>query len=793
MKRLGTFSGVFTPSFEAILGAVLFLILPMLTGLMGVWKMALIVIVANTVTVATGFSIADCTTNLVHVGAGGMYAISRASLGKAFGGSIGIQLYLAQSASIGFYAIGFAEPLQGLLANIPFIHGVIGHFPVLVQKQILATILAVIAFVVGIAGANFVVKIQMLIFVVLIVSVGSIILSPLLGLGGRGAALYTSNVNIGGNPALMGFWVAFAAFFPAVTGIDAGVGMSGSLENPRRSLPAGTFAAIGVTFVVYLGIAVIFSFIQPELLYSVGADGRPVAVPAMQIFSQYPVVSQLLLVGILVATCSSALAYFLTAPATAQALARDNVLPGFLSFLGRDFKRGGSEPRWATVLTLFLVVPVIWSGDVTTASTVVGICFLVVYGWVNLAAFLERVSRNPSFRPTFKGHWIISFYGFAVCMIVISLFNIWVGLGALASQLVIFSLLLRYKSRNRLEGVWWGVLFSIMNWGYKRIRRIIQGTKNWRPIVGIFCMADRPEDSQTTFEMGRRIADYLGLTMVNVLKPKKLEKPLFDLPDGANLIEVENDNFHAAITAIIQAATPGGFQINTTLLPLDPRLNHIKTLEFIIRKSRNVLLYSFGRRGDGTDSAPPPGEGALSAEPLSGSHARSLSETHAKPLAGPLSEAQPPGADAAVSRRLDVWWKGEENGSLMALLAYMISSTDAKMGLPPREIRIIRKLFKGEDDKKAEIELKRLFEKARLRGEFLILPEDDRPIDETIRLHSSDAYLVLMGMPGERTGGLARLFALDRYFFTRQIEKFDSLPPVLFVKAHDVMNLFDPT
>ena len=124
MKLFGTFSGVFVPSFEAILGAVLFLILPMLVGAMGLWNMMIIVILANTATLATAFSIADCTTNLERIGAGGMYAVSKRSLGKAFGGSIGIQLFLAQAASIGFYCIGFADPLQKILFNVPFFKAV---------------------------------------------------------------------------------------------------------------------------------------------------------------------------------------------------------------------------------------------------------------------------------------------------------------------------------------------------------------------------------------------------------------------------------------------------------------------------------------------------------------------------------------------------------------------------------------------------------------------------------------------------------------------------------------------
>lgn len=737
---LGTFSGVFVPSFEAILGAVLFLILPMLTGTMGLWKMLIIVIFSNTVTLATAFSIADCATNIERVGAGGMYAMSRRSLGRAFGGSIGIQLFLAQTACIGFYAIGFAEPLQELLLRISFVHNFMGSFDPLIQKQIIATFIVFIALILGIIGADFIVKIQMVIFIILIVSVGSIFLSPLLGLTHDQAPLFSGSVNLSGSALGMGFWAALAAFFPAVTGIDAGVGMSGDLKNPKTSLPKGTFLAIGVTSLVYIGITVIYSLIRPELLIFTRGGTIPTAA---SIFAQSAVIPILIIIGILVATGSSALSYFMTAPRTAQALARDRIIPKPLYFLSRDWLKRGIEPRWATLLTFIIILPVIWSGDVTQASIVVGICFLVVYGWINLAAFLERVSGNPSFRPTSRGHWTISLYGFLMCMIAISFFNMWVGIGILVSQLLIFSLLLKYKSHRKLEGVWWGVLFSGLNWGFKRMRAIVQGSKNWRPVVGTFCFADQKEVSRRTIEMGERIANYQGLIMYNILKPQKQPEILFRPPEGAQIIEIPGDQYDSGILSILQAAVPGGFKINTALFPLDSRINFFEVTAKLINMGKNVLLYKHG--------------------------AASLPE----------------------SNRIDVWWKGEENGNLMALLAYIINKTDIKEGKTPKSIRIIRKISGVVEEEASKVEMENILRRARLSGEVLILPEDDKSIHESIKEHSRDALLIIMGMPGERKGGIAALFSLDEYFFTKELDKFIELPPVLFVKASRMMNLME--
>ena len=154
-KKFGTFKGVFVPSSEAILGTVLFLLLPVLTADVGLIRMLMIIVLAHTVTVATMFSISDIATNLNTIGGGGMYALVKRSLGKAMGGSIGIQLFFAQAASIGFYSIGFAEPLhpilQPFLKDLPLLSGITPE-DILFQKQILSSTIFLIFFIIVMFG-----------------------------------------------------------------------------------------------------------------------------------------------------------------------------------------------------------------------------------------------------------------------------------------------------------------------------------------------------------------------------------------------------------------------------------------------------------------------------------------------------------------------------------------------------------------------------------------------------------------------------------------------------------------
>jgi amino acid transporter len=50
--------------------------------------------------------------------------------------------------------------------------------------------------------------------------------------------------------------VLFGIFFPAVTGFEAGLSMSGDLKDPKKSIPFGSIMAIVVGLVVYIILAV---------------------------------------------------------------------------------------------------------------------------------------------------------------------------------------------------------------------------------------------------------------------------------------------------------------------------------------------------------------------------------------------------------------------------------------------------------------------------------------------------------------------------------------------------------
>ena len=756
-KKFGTFRGVFVPSTEAILGTVLFLLLPLLTADLGFLPMVIIILLSHTVTLSTAFSLADCATNLNKIEGGGMYALSKKSLGKAMGGSIGIPLYLAQAASVGFYCIGFAEPLHPILAPyLDFIPLFTLHTPeaILMQKQLLASFFLILFFFVVMAGADFTLKIQSAILVVLILSVLSIFFSPFLGIEYGRKTLFTGGITMfSARPLTMAiFFLSFTQFFPAVTGISTGIGMSGDLKTPRESIVKGTFYAILLTMGVYLVVALIFSGMDRSILIKGYEGGIPYGVLLTDLLGwgkPFPqnIPGFLILLGVLFATSSSALSVFMTGPRTVQFLARDNILPSSLNFLEKDFKPEGDEPRFAVIVTFFFGLAIIWMGSINLAATVVGILFLVVYGWVNLAAFLERFSRNPSFRPTFKGHWTVSLYGFLACFVTICLFNWMVGLIIVVSQYLMFLLILRFKSEGKMEGVWWGVLFTLITGSLKKIRSIVQGSRNWRPVVVSISYGTEKQWWKEMEEIVGSISSYQGLVSRNILiSPKKFDvaPPPEELEENTSVINTSNPT--EAVSAIIQSSEITGLESNTILLEYSEKVDSVQLLNVITEKNKNILLYKgFGEKVDSR-----------------------------------LVKVR--------NKRLDIWWRGERNGNFMALLAYIINE-----GIKEKEsrydIRILRMIGQGENVEKSEMELKELFSKARISGDVKILPHQDMPFTDILSAESADASLIMMGIPGNYVEQNRSLFRMNEFFFNKEIGRYNQLPPILFIRSVRAISL----
>lgn len=386
IKKFGTFGGVFTPDVLTILGIIMYLRLGWVVGNAGFLGAVIIILLAKSVTICTGLSMSSITTN-IRIGAGGAYSIISKSLGLEAGGGIGIPLYIAQTLSAALYIIGFTE---GWLRVFPT------HLPLVVSTVAWLSLL-----VISYISAHFAIRIQFIIMTIIGISLVSFFLTP---------AEPNPNFVLIGKFEDGNFWMVFAIFFPAVTGIMAGANMSGDLKDPRRAIPFGTMSSIFVTMIIYIGIA-----------YVVAKVSTPVELRDNQmIMVDKALWGPVIILGIMGATLSSALGSMLGAPRILQALAEQKTIPVH-QLLSKKTK--SNEPRNAIIFTGIIIEVALILGNLDYLASLITMFFLITYGMLNLVVFIQQSMKIISFRPTFKIPRFVPFIGFVGCMFIMFLIN----------------------------------------------------------------------------------------------------------------------------------------------------------------------------------------------------------------------------------------------------------------------------------------------------------------------------------------------------------------------------------
>jgi amino acid transporter len=455
MGTLGTFSGVFTPSILTILGIILFLRLGYVVGNAGLGRALLIIGLANVISILTSFSLSAIATNMKVKGGGDYYLISR-TLGVEFGGAIGIVLFLAQSVSIAFYCIGFGEAVAAMLP---------GGGEAL--PQIIAALAVSFLFVFAWLGADWATRFQYVVMTILAVALFSFFAGGLAKW--ENATLVQNWTSPASGP---GFWVLFAIFFPAVTGFTQGVSMSGDLKDAGRSLPLGTFFAVGISVIVYFGAAVVFASALPGNVLA----GDYGAMKRAALFGL------LINAGVVAATLSSGMASFLGAPRILQSMASDRIFPFLLPFAKGSGPAG--NPRRGVLLSCGIAFATIGLGKLNLIAPVVSMFFLVSYGLLNYATHFEARASSPSFRPRFRWfHPRLSLLGWLACLGAVLAIDLRAGAVAIAVLFAIYQYLKRTAGPARWAD-------SRRSYHFQRIRENLlaaaaekEHPRDWRPQV----------------------------------------------------------------------------------------------------------------------------------------------------------------------------------------------------------------------------------------------------------------------------------------------------------------------
>ena len=310
---------VFLAAISTILGAILFLRFSYAVAHAGMFGTILIVVIGHAITIPTALAIAEIATNLKVEGGGEYYMISR-SFGALVGGTIGISLYLSQAISVAFYMIAFAEAFTPLF---PWIQQQTGIMPQTAMISIPAAILLLVLIITK--GADLGVAALWIVVTTLAISLFMFFI-------GKPEVTPTSVDFFATVDKPDDFFIVFAIIFPAFTGMTAGVGLSGDLKNPRKSIPLGTLTATITGMFVYILI-----------ILKLGFSLTPQELAADQFaMSKIAIWGPIIPIGLGAATLSSAIGSILIAPRTMQALANDQIFP--IASVNQFLSKGNARP-----------------------------------------------------------------------------------------------------------------------------------------------------------------------------------------------------------------------------------------------------------------------------------------------------------------------------------------------------------------------------------------------------------------------------------------------------------------
>lgn len=571
-KTFGTFAGVFTPTTLTILGVIMYIRQPWVVGNAGVIGALGIVLLSVAITLTTALSLSSITTN-IRIGSGGAFSLISQSLGLEIGGAIGIPFYFAQSIAVAMYIFGFREGLQTLTPDVN---------PLILDLLIFAVVMG-IAFI----STSFAFKIQFVILGIIVLSLVSIY-----------GSLFVNELNYniewtGNYPGSIendfngsSFWIVFAVFFPAVTGVMAGANMSGDLTNPRKSIPVGTISSVIITTVIYVSLIFVAAVIaSPDELSK-----------NYNVFIDKSLYGPIVLAGLLGATLSSALGSFVGAPRILLALGEKNILPKSQS-LAKKSKRG--EPVNAMFITAVLVLFGISLRNLNTIAPLLTMFFMITYAMVNVVALVEQTLGLPSYRPTLKIPIIVPAIGAFGSIAIMFVLNVIIALFSLIFIVLFYLYLVKMNIKSAAGDSRSGLFTALAEWATKKTNSLRQEreVRSWRP--DLLIPVTMPKELRSSFKLIHSIIYPKGSVKILALKNeneaeqrnmeiflKNAVKKFKESDVSVSYTVIDNTDFNTTVNVSMQSLNAAFFKPNIIFASIDSATSNLGYYNQLIADSK---------------------------------------------------------------------------------------------------------------------------------------------------------------------------------------------------------------
>ncbi|RZF36662.1 hypothetical protein LSTR_LSTR012748 [Laodelphax striatellus] len=387
----GVWDGVFTSCLINVFGVIVFLRSGWIVAEAGVINAVLMVLATVGIALISVLSAVGICERC-RMESGGVYFLLAHVLGSRIAAAVGLLYVFGQAVGCALFVLGFGESVAGLLG--------VGE-SAWAQRGVGGAAILLLG-VINVAGVKWVVKLQFLLLLVLLLAgldfaVGSFVKTDIKNgfdgwLTGKLSENALPSYSAGNN-----WFTVFGVFFPTITGIMAGINMSGDLRQPTTDIPNGTLLAVATTTGLYLMFVLVLG----------STCTRTALRTDYMIAAKVSALHVMLLAGLYVSSMSSCLGAMYGTPRVLQSIANENVIP-VIQGLGKG--RGPNRvPIYSMAVVALVTMSFLLVGDINSLAPIVTMPFLMMYAALDYAYFALAQTfdllhhREQRFRSTQSG------------------------------------------------------------------------------------------------------------------------------------------------------------------------------------------------------------------------------------------------------------------------------------------------------------------------------------------------------------------------------------------------------
>jgi len=370
--------------------------------------------------------------------------------------------------------------------------------------------------------------------------------------------------------------------------------------------------------------------------------------------------------------------------------------------------------------------------------------FLTTYGMLNLAAALEDLVKDPSYRPQIRIPWLVSLAGAVGCFVAMFAINPLAFLAAVLIEVGIWWML----SRRRLEAAWGdlrsGLWMALVRFAMVQLRGSHVDARNWRPHI-LFFTADLERNLESV-RLASAFSQDHGLVTVSTLMVGEMERHAEAHAQQQRAQTLLDDARLLAFTEVI------------VVPELESGFMSVAQAHGIGGVDSNMVAFGW------------PGSDQAHIASMLG-RVRYLTALEKSVMWMRPAE----GSRMSGSGEVVVWWAGkEQNGDMMLLLAHLLTVDDDWRRARITLVSVVDSEAAAAE-RKAQVESGLEHTRIQAGVEAIVKPEA-QSVTELIHERSRNCDLVFLGLPLVPEGA-------EQAAAERLLRLVDGLPTTVLVRS----------